>query len=108
MVPAVGRETTADHDKLLKSPFPPAPSQPLAQRKDVTDPGSDTTLCVPPPFWNVTVSPALIVRLRGEKVMPLPDTTWFAAGAAADSSSPETAIDVIAIAFVFERMWHLA
>ena len=84
----MGKATVADHDALLKFPFPPAPSQPLAHRNDVTEPGSDTTLWNPPPLRNVTVSPAAIVRLFGEKVR-LDDavTIWLAAGAIVGKAS---------------------
>src|SRR5687768_7998893 len=80
MVPAVGKVTVADQAAPLGLPFPPAPSQPLAQRKAVTDPGSEVTLWVPPPFLNVTVSPALMLMALGEKVMSgCAVTTWFVA-----------------------------
>src|SRR5689334_13559660 len=55
--PGTRNVTVDDHAALLGLPLPPTPSQPLAQRKDVMDPGSDVTLWKPPLLWNVTVSP---------------------------------------------------
>jgi hypothetical protein len=70
----------------------------LAQRKDVSEPGSDIALWNPPLLWNVTVSPTAMVSAFGENVMlEFAVTTWFAAEAAvAESSRPgKTAAHVL-------------
>src|SRR5690242_19663690 len=92
MVPAVGKLTVADQSAPLTLPFPPAPSQPLAQRKVVTDPGSEATLWLPPPFLNVTVSPALMLKLFGEKLMLESAVTMWSAADAVVENIRESAI----------------
>jgi len=81
MVPALGKEMVFDQAVLLAGPVLNA----------VTEPGSETALCKPPLLWNVTVSPAGMLRLVGVNVMlEFAVTVWFAAEAIADNSRTGT------------------
>ena len=92
MLPALLKVTVADQLALLGLPLPPAPSQPLAQRKLVTAPGSERALCRPPPLLRkVTVSPTAISKSLGEKLAPEVTTVWFAAPAMAGNKANQSA-----------------
>src|SRR6478672_942792 len=78
--PGTRNVTVEDQAALLGLPLPPTPSQPLAHRNDVMEPGSDITLWKPPLLWNVTVSLTAMVSVFGEKVMvEFAVTVWPAA-----------------------------
>ena len=60
------------HAPVTGFPVPPVSEQ---VEEHLNDPSLAVTLCSPPLFLNVTVSPALIVSVEGEKTMLLSAST---------------------------------